>query len=157
MNALASSSTSKTLCSSLGAIRLSRRAYPATSSTSSSSSSSPARVRKPKWTRAQLHNRDYISIGLPPSSPNHEIAYAPIKRKKQRALEEARLLSVENASRDGEGKKRRDGTAWLSSQEFELKLYKEDLKERKKKMLKLASQVETSTPVAAEPAMMRMV
>lgn len=51
----------------------------------------------------------------------------PLKRKQARALEEKLKEDAEM-----NGRVRRDGTTWLSAQEFEEKLYREDLKERNK-------------------------
>ena len=91
------------------------------------SPSAARRARKPKWTRAQLRNRDYVSLGLPPSRPDHEQVAKPLKRKA------ARALAAKQAEDDElNGRVRRDGTKWLSAQEFEEKLYREDLKARQK-------------------------
>jgi hypothetical protein len=153
---VASSSTSRSLCSSLGALRLHSRTFPSATASSSrlyssdphpssaSSSSSigtssrlPTRGRKPKWTRADYNNREYVSAGLPVSHPDHERAFAPLKRKAERKKLEAEQKSKEEAAYLAGArldKRRRDGSAWLSSEEFEEKVYREDLRRRKAKL-----------------------
>lgn len=152
---VASSSTSRSLCSSLGALRLSSRTVPSASASSSrhyssdpppppsaasASSACPLprnRGRKPKWTRADYNNREYVSAGLPVSHPDHERAFAPLKRKAERKKLEAEQKNKEEAAYLAGArldKRRRDGSAWLSSEEFEEKVYREDLRRRKAKL-----------------------